>query len=198
MEQSNASRKRGDRLIESIYSAAIEIIRTEGYGNLTFQRVARLARTSRTVLYRRWATPLELIREIMTYRSALALDGDLIDKVKDTGSLRGDLLLLITLYQTIYTAVGPETMNAMLFEMSQNNVKLPDIKNDIVFRNVQVMEKIVEFAKARGEHIKTLSDTALALPIDLIRISFLWGQQIMGQIELEKLVDEILLPVLKG
>ena len=198
MEQSNASRKRGDRLIESIYSAAIEIIRTEGYGNLTFQRVARLARTSRTVLYRRWATPLELIREIMTYRSALALDGDLIDKVKDTGSLRSDLLHLITLYQKIYTAVGPETMNAMLFEMSQNNARLPDIKNDIVLRNVQVMEKLVEFAKARGEHIKTLSDTALALPIDLIRISFLWGRQIMGQTELEKLVDEILLPVLKG
>jgi len=141
---------------------------------------------------------LELIREIMTYRSALALDGDLIDKVKDTGSLRSDLLHLITLYQKIYTAVGPETMNAMLFEMSQNNARLPDIKNDIVLRNVQVMEKLVEFAKARGEHIKTLSDTALALPIDLIRISFLWGRQIMGQTELEKLVDEILLPVLKG
>jgi len=31
MSQNGATRKRGDRLIESIYDAALEIIRNEGY-----------------------------------------------------------------------------------------------------------------------------------------------------------------------
>jgi len=191
-------RKRGDKLLESIYDAAIEIIRTEGYSNLTFLRVSRLAHTGRTVLYRRWATPLDLIREIMTYRSAQALGGDLLDLIQDTGSLRGDLLYLLELYQKIYTGVGPEVMNAMLFEMSQNNRRIPEIKSDVGFRNVELMEKLLGFARARGEAIKPLSGVALTLPFNLIRMSFLWERRTIDGPEREQLVDDILLPVYIG
>ena len=198
MSTESATRKRGDKLLESIYDAAIEIIRNEGYGNLTFLKISRLARTGRTVLYRRWATPLDLIREIMAYKSAQALGGDLLDLIIDTGSLRGDLLYLLELYQKIYAAVGPEVMNAMLFEMSQNNMRIPEIKNDVGFRNVELMEKLLEFAKARGEKIKPLSGQALTLPFNLIRVSFLWDRRTIDEPEREQLVDDILLPVYIG
>jgi len=198
MNPENMTRKRGDRLLETIYDAAIEIIRNEGYGNLTFLKISRLARTGRTVLYRRWATPLDLIREIMKYRSAQALGGELPDLVKDTGSLRGDILYLIELYQKIYVGVGPEVMNAMLFEMSQNNMRIPAIKNDIGFRNVELMEKLFGFAKMRGEKIKPLSEKAMRLPFDLIRMSFMWERQALDRSAQEQLVDEILLPVFTG
>lgn len=197
MGTGSSTRKRGDRLMESIYDAAIEIIRNEGYGNLTFLRISRLARTGRTVLYRRWATPLDLIREIMTYKSAQALGGDLIDLIKDTGSLRGDLLYMMELYQKIYTGVGPEVMNAMLFEMSQNNMKIPVLKSDVGFRNIEIMYKLLGFSKARGEKINPLGEKALRLPFDLIRMSFLWERKALDEKEREQLVDEILLPVLK-
>jgi len=196
MNPESVTRKRGDKLLESIYDAAIEIIRKEGYGNLTFLKISRLARTGRTVLYRRWATPLDLIREIMKYRSEQALGGDLVDLIKDTGSLRGDLLYMLELYQKIYTGVGPEVMNAMLFEMSQNNTRIPTIKNDVGFRNVELMDKLLGFAKARGEKIKQLSGITLTLPFNLIRMSFLWEQRTIS--EPERLVDEILLPVFVG
>ena len=195
MSTESATRKRGDKLLESIYDAAIEIIRNEGYSSLTFLRISRLARTGRTVLYRRWATPLDLIREIMTYRSAQALGGDLMDMIKDTGSLRGDLLYLMELYLKIYDSVGPEIMNAMLFEMSQNNARIPTIKHDIGFRNVALMEKLLGFARARGEKIKRLSEITMTLPFDLIRMGFLWESRPLDEAAREKLVDEILLPV---
>jgi len=198
MSTGSATRKRGDKLIESIYDAAIEIIRSEGYSNLTFLRISRLAHTGRTVLYRRWATPLDLIREIMTYRSAQALGGDLLDLIQDTGSLRGDLLYLLELYQKIYTGVGPEVMNAMLFEMSQNNRRIPEIKSDVGFRNVEMMDKLLGFARARGEKIKPLSEQALTLPFNLIRMSFLWERRTIDGPEREQLVDDILLPVYIG
>ena len=193
-----ATRKRGDMLTQSIYDAAIDIIRSEGYGSLTFLKVARAARTGRTVLYRRWATPLDLVREIMTYRSAQALGGDLPGLVKDTGSLRGDLLYMMELYQKIYVSVGPEIMNAMLFELSQNNARIPVLKADIGFRNVELMEKLLGFAKARGEPVRPLSETALTLPFDLIRMRFIWGQRELDKAAREQLVDEILLPVFIG
>jgi len=192
------SRRRGDRLLESIYDAATQIINTEGYGALTFLRVARLARTGRTVLYRRWATPFDLVREIMIYRSTAALDGELIDKIEDTGSLRGDLLHLMDLYQRIYLATGPELMNAVLFEMSQDAARMAQMKDGAVFKNVQVMEKLLGFAKARGDEIKPLSMTAKTLPFDLIRTSFLWERRVLSADERERLVDEIVLPVFRG
>ncbi|MCL2783541.1 MAG: TetR/AcrR family transcriptional regulator [Propionibacteriaceae bacterium] len=198
MSGGSASRRRGDRLIESIYNAATEIIRTEGYGNLTFVRIARLAGTGRTVLYRRWATPLDLVREIMVYRSARALGGELIDAVKDTGSLRGDLLYLMELYQQIYIATGPEIMNALLFEMSQDNARMPVLKDHAVFKNVEVMDKLLSFARARGDRINDLSINAQTLPFDLIRMSFLWERRTLDEAEREKLVDEIVLPVFTG
>jgi len=196
--QGGGTRKRGDVLIESIYSAAIEIIREEGYGNLTFLRIARLARTGRAGLYRRWATPLDLVREIMTYRSAQELGGNLEDLVEDTGSLRGDLLYMMGLYNRIYVNVGPEIMNAILFEMGQNNAGIPAIKDDIGFRNVELMEKLLGFAEARGEKVNKVGKATLTLPFDLIRMSFLWGQRELGREACEQLVDEILLPVFIG
>ena len=83
----------------------------------------------------------------------------------------------------------------MLFEMSQNNMRIPVIKNEIGFRNVEMMEKLMGFAEARGEKIKPLSEMALRLPFDLVRMSFLWERQAIGAAECEQLVDEILLPV---
>jgi len=198
MNQEGVTRKRGDRLLESIYDAAIAVIREEGYGNLTFLRVARLARTGRAVLYRRWATPFDLIREIMTYRSAQALGGGLTELIRDTGSLRGDLLHMLDLYQKVYISVGPEVMNAMLFEMSQNNARIPALKTDIGFRNVEMMEKILGFARARGEAVKPPTETVLRLPFDLVRMSFMWERQALSRAEQERLADEILLPVLRG
>jgi len=189
------SRRRGDRLLESIYDAATQIINTEGYGSLTFLRVARLARTGRTVLYRRWATPFDLVREIMIAKSTTALDGELIDKIEDTGSLRGDLLFLMDLYQRIYLATGPELMNAVLFEMSQDAARMAQMKDGAVFKNIQVMDKLLGFAKARGDKVNQLSMTAKTLPFDLIRTSFLWERRVLTEKERERLVDEIVLPV---
>lgn len=189
------TRKRGDALNESIYNATIDIIREDGYANLTFQKIAQAAKTSRTVMYRRWETTFDLIREIIIYKTANALGGELIDKIQSAGNLRGDLLQLLTLYQRIYTEVGPEIMNAFLFEMGQNNEKIPGIEVNAINSNILTMRKLLESAKARGEKIKEVSDATLTLPFDLIRIENFLHQEGTDANRLELLVDEILLPV---
>lgn len=188
-------RRRGDALSESIYNATMELIKKEGYTNLTFQQIAQAAKTSRTVIYRRWKTKFELIYEIMTHKMATILGGELIDNIQDTGSLRGDLLHLLTLYQKLYTDVGPELMNAILFEMGQNNINMKEIAVNATDKNILVMKKLLNFAKARGEKIKEVSDTTLTLPFDLIRVEHLLRKDVFDENRLESLVDEILLPV---
>ena len=188
-------RRRGDILLQSIYQATVEILKEEGYGNLTFQRIAQKTGTSRTVLYRRWGTPLALIYEIRGYRTNKALHGEFIDKIENTGSLRGDLLLLLTLYQRVYVEVGQEIMNAILFEMSQNSVSLADISKNALESNMLSMRKVLRFAQARGEKIRDVSPQTLTLPFDLIRMSNLLYHAVIDPDRLESMVDEILLPV---
>jgi len=198
LQQRNASRRRGSQLLESIYEATTALIQQEGYANLSFQQIARAVRTSRTVLYRRWATPLDLVREIMVYRASQSLGSSFVDNVTDTGSLRGDLLHLLTIYQKMYDDVGPEIMNAFLFEMSQNNLRLEDISSNAVHSNIEATEKILAFARARGETVRPLGTMALTLPFDLVRIGNLWGVRTFDRQGLEELVDDILLPVFSG
>ena len=143
------TRRRGDTLTESIYQAVEDIIKPEGYTNLTFQKIAQAARTSRTVLYRRWETPLELIHDLMVEKLLHALGGEFIDMLEDAGSLRGDLLRLLTLYQRYYIAVGPEIMNAVLFEASQNSPAMVAMGQNAVKKNILAIRKVLDFARMR-------------------------------------------------
>jgi AcrR family transcriptional regulator len=193
-EAGKNTRRRGDALTESIYNATEEVIKEVGYANLTFQQIARAAKTSRTVMYRRWETPFDLIREIMVYKINV-LDDELIDKIEDTGSLREDLLQLLTLYEGLHTAVGPEIMNALLFELGQNNEKFLQIAENAKAKNISVMRKLLGFAKARGEKIKEVSDTTLTLPFNLVRTEYLQHKGPVDANQRKLWVDEILLPV---
>ncbi|WP_243275773.1 TetR/AcrR family transcriptional regulator [Clostridium tyrobutyricum] len=198
MKETNKNvRKRGNVLLESIYDATVEVIKEVGYANLTFQQIAKAAKTSRTVIYRRWATKFDLIREIKEYKKSIVLDGELFDKIQKTESLREDLLQMITLYQKVYMEVGHEIMSAFLFELSQNNDKIAEIKIIAKEKNIMIMKKLLEFARERGDKIKKVSNETLVLPFDLIRIENVMWKSEIDESRLASLVDEILLPVFR-
>ncbi len=199
-ESDKNTRRRGDALLESIYDATVKIIHEYGYANLSFRQIAQAAKTSRTVLYRRWANPFDLIWEIRQFQAFQALDGEYIDKLQDTGSLRGNLLLLVTLYQKVYTKLDPEILNAFLFEMSRKNERIEELKTNVEQKNILAMKKLLEYSKARGEKVKEVSEMTLTLPFHLIRTRHFFhsGSSFFNAEQLEKLVDEVLIPVFKG
>ena len=187
-------RKRGVTLAESIYDAAVKLIKEVGYANLTFQQIAIAAKTSRSVLYHRWANMFDLLMEIVDDRSSKALGGPLIDRIENTGTLRGDLLNLLTLYQSIYAETGPEILSAVLFEIGQGNNKVHEAEVDAAAKNILVMRKILRNAKSRGEKIKEVSDITLSLPFTLIRMEYFMYKTVDYD-RIALFVDEILLPV---
>ena len=193
-ETSVNTRKRGDTLVESIYDAVVKLIKEVGYANLTFQQIAKAAKTSRSVLYRRWANMFDLLMEIVDARSSQALGGQLIDRIENTGTLRGDLLNLLTLYQSTYAEIGPEILSAVLFEIGQGNNKVPEAEVDAAAKNILVMRKLLKNAKSRGEKIKEVSDITLTLPFNLIRMENLMYKNVDSK-RIALFVDEILLPV---
>ncbi len=68
--------------------ATIALLADHGYDKLTFDALARAARTSKATIYRHWASKLDLVVEAL--RDQVARRGEV-----DTGSLRGDLLATV-------------------------------------------------------------------------------------------------------
>ena len=69
MEEKKVQRRRGDRLDAEIFRVTYRLLETEGYQAVTFARIAREAQTSRSVLYRHWDTPFDLVLDAVHDRN---------------------------------------------------------------------------------------------------------------------------------
>lgn len=83
------TRRRGKALLDAIFEAALEQLRTIGYVELTMESVALAAGTGKAALYRRWSCKDDLV--------TAALESVLPDptQVVLTGSPRDDILALL-------------------------------------------------------------------------------------------------------
>ena len=93
MSENKKNRRRGDELQQDIFDSTYEIFKNEGYQAITFTRVASAANTSRSVIYRYWDTPFDLVFD--TVHSKIKTDGDMnnLDQV-DGIDLRDNLFLI--------------------------------------------------------------------------------------------------------
>jgi AcrR family transcriptional regulator len=200
MDELKSIRRRGDELMESVFDATFKLMNEVGHTNLTFQQIADAAKTSRTVLYRRWPTTFDLLQDVYTHKAKKLFEGKFFEQIVDNGSLRLDLLQLLTLYQRIYEEIGAEVLNNYFYIRMQDktNMNKPGVHVTALEKHLGAVEKILEYAKKRGEKIKAISKITLMLPFDLIRIENLARIGNINNQRLEVMVDEVLLPVFKN
>src|ERR1700722_815754 len=96
------TRRRGEGLEAALLDAAWDELQAFGYQALTMEAVADRAGTSRAVLYRRWPKKAELVVAALRRRRPM-LSGE----VRDTGSLRGDVVAVLTRMSTRMPNTGP-------------------------------------------------------------------------------------------
>jgi AcrR family transcriptional regulator len=188
-------RRRGKELEKAILDAAYDIIETSGYDDLTFQRVAKQAQTSRTVIYRRYETPVDLLHALVLYKSTQALGGRMDDLFRDQGSLRADLLAVVNIYQRFFDAVGPKLLGAVLTEFSRNYERFRAWSEQARNGHLKIMKKVEEYAKRRGEIAHDFTEMQMSLPFDLLRAENIIRHEKITNAYLNRLVDEVLLPV---
>lgn len=81
---------RSARVVRDVLEAALDELARVGYAALSFEEIATRAGVSRTTVYRRWPTKADLVR-------AAVLDVVAEEPPSpDTGSIRGDLVALLT------------------------------------------------------------------------------------------------------
>lgn len=183
------TRRRGDTLEADILQAAWEELADVGYARLTMEGVATRARTSKTVVYRRWPNRAELILAAMRQRFPL-----LSIEVPNTGELRTDVLVLLNGISTRMQEVGMETIHGLIAECIGSN-PIPAFLHG---RQVgyEAMVKILKRAEERGEiNLQKISPRIVSLPVDLVRHEILTTHELLSETVIIEIIDEIFLPL---
>lgn len=193
-ERRAPSRRRGATLESAILQAAWDELAAVGYANLTMERVAIRARTSKAVVYRRWPGRPALVLAAMRQQAPL-LSGE----VPDTGELRGDVLALLRRISRRLGEVSQETIYGLLADYFRDAELFSYLQTQVLQIGADVMTTILQRAAARGEvRLDKVTRRMATLPVDLARHELLITRAPVPETALIEIVDDIFLPLVRA
>ncbi len=189
-------RRRGQQLESALLDAAWDELVEVGFANLTMESVAARAQTGIAVLYRRWANKHELVlAAIAHYGSAHPIE------IADTGTLRGDLLALVTAFSearaTFIAVLAAAGFSGLLADTGLTPAEARDkLLGDQRIRGDQI---IYQRAHDRGEiNFDRVPPAVLAMPFDLVRHDLLMSLNPLRPKRIHSIIDELFLPLLQS
>ncbi|MEU7753804.1 TetR/AcrR family transcriptional regulator [Micromonospora sp. NPDC049101] len=150
----------------AIRRALTQELAAVGYGRLSIEAVARRAGVSKTAIYRRWNSKLDLVLEIV----AAAAHGKL--PALDTGTLRGDLTLLFqAVAHALRHPLASQIIPDLLAEAARNPSIDATLRQVLHARQQEIGGRLVAHAVRRGE---LPADTDPDAAVDLIVGPLYW------------------------
>ncbi|MEV2238210.1 TetR/AcrR family transcriptional regulator [Micromonospora sp. NPDC049891] len=150
----------------AIRRALMQELAAVGYGRLSIEAVARRAGVSKTAIYRRWNSKLDLVLEVV----AAAAGGRL--PALDTGSLRGDLSLLFQVVaHALRHPLASQIIPDLLAEAARNPTIDETLQRVLRARQQEVAGQLITRAVRRGE---LPADTDPDAAVDLIVGPLYW------------------------
>ena len=177
---------------EAIHEAALEILSEEGYDRTTVEAIAARAQVSKATIYRRYRNKQAILMAAMGEHAACSLPQI------DTGSLRGDLIELISEHVKALKGPDGELLMALLSSAHRDpelGKLLPQNKPGV---SDVVSQEIFARGIARGEvstsaNIEFLGEVVPAIFSHRLFIT----HQSVNRKFIEQLVDDLLIPALK-
>jgi AcrR family transcriptional regulator len=192
MAREARSRRRGTVLEAAIFEAVLRELAEAGYVNFSMERVAAKAGTSKPVIYRRWPTRARLVR------AALRADRPVLSaEAPDTGTVRGDVIVILLRASQMVTELTPEVVFGLIAELLREGDS--SLFAEVHERSIKVMMEILTRGVGRGEiAAERLTPRVAALPIDLMRHQLVLLQQPLSAQDIEEIVDLIFLPLVRS
>jgi AcrR family transcriptional regulator len=185
------TRRRGAELDQAILDAAWEQLIAEGYEHFTIDTVAARARTSKPVLYRRWKTREDLLRDTVRHRGAADPPA-----VPDTGTLRGDLLALLGMANTTRNPMAAMVSSMLGSYYNQTGPTPAELREAFLSQRGSAVEQVVNRAVKRGEvDPGRLTPRIIDLPFDLFRNEMMMTLKPVPDHVLRQIVDDIFIPL---
>lgn len=133
-------------ITSAIRAAVVQELAAVGYGRLSMEAVARRAGVGKAAIYRRWSSKLELVLEIVSSAVGPALP------VPDTGSLRGDIeLVLRVAAKALRHPLASQIIPDLLAEAARNEQIEQTLRATLRANQRGIGEQLIDRAVRRGE-----------------------------------------------
>ncbi len=184
---------RGVAREQAILAATLELLSEVGFERLTCDAVAARARASKATIYRKWPDKAALVSDAVRRHTEQEQP-----PAPDTGDLRQDLLEAVAdTAEALAEGPGPSVVTLLGAARSDSAVRTL-IADQVRRRSATVGQALYAQARARGEEVR--AETA-GLVIELAFGQLLTRTLLDGHPPAvdahERLVDEVLLPVLR-
>jgi len=191
-----ATRRRGSELDDAIIGAAWDELVAVGFDGLTYDGVAKRAQTTRSVIYRRWPTLMELAKAAILRSQEFRRT-----HVPDTGTLRDDIAASLTANSMTDARIA---LASFLFaghfrtvDSQTGDGQVGDI--DIPAQDPILAPEIFLRAQRRGQiDLTGLPESVLKVPTALLVGRMLETLKPPSPAEIESIVDEIFVPLLRA
>ena len=183
-------RRRGATLESAILDAGWDQLIEAGYERFTIDAVAARSASARSVLYRRWPSRLELLKAVISHRGGI----DMIP-VPDTGTLRGDVLALLTEFNDRRSRTIGLIAARLGAYFDDAGGSLHQLRALFAPDGSSSMETIVARAVERGELATMPPARIVALPADLLRHELLMTMAAASPQTILEIVDDVFLPL---
>jgi AcrR family transcriptional regulator len=186
------SRRRGKVLEAAIFEAVLQELAETGYVNFSIERVAAGADTSKPVLYRRWPTRARLV-----YAALRATRLDVSFEAPDTGTVRGDIMVILNRISKMVDELSPEVIFGLIAELLHESDS--SLFAEVHERSAKIMMEILTRGVGRGEiAAEKLTPRLAALPFDLARHQLVLLQRPLSAQDIEEIIDRIFLPLVRA
>lgn len=187
-------RRRGQQLEAELLDAAWDELLAAGFASLTMESVAARAHTGIAVLYRRWTNKDQLVlAAIQHYRDVHPV------AIPDTGTLRGDLLALLTAFSNARaTFIAVAAATAFFGLLDDTGLTPAQARDKVLGEQPQRSDEVIyRRAHDRGEiDLERIPSAVLAMPFDLVRHDLLMHLQPLEPARIQSIVDELFLPLI--
>lgn len=186
-------RPRSEDREQAILEAALDLVVEVGYDGLSMDALAERARASKATIYRHWSGKAEVVAAAVRCRAT-----SMAEEPPDTGSLRGDLLALLTFSCETMSSSDGALMASVLWAMRSDPELAAMMRAQMVEGKRAVIETLVSRAKERGE-CSPDTDPSVAgevMPAMVLSRLLVTGEPLDDAFCIH-LVDDVLLPLLR-
>jgi AcrR family transcriptional regulator len=189
--QRTRQRRRGEELEAALLEAAWQELVEAGFARLTMESVAARAKTGVAVLYRRWPNKDDLvIAAIRHHGTTHPVD------IPDTGSLRGDMIALLTSFSSTRVSFAATVSAAFSGLLSSTGLTPAQVREKILADRPLQSDQVFARAHERGEiDLDRIPPAILTMPFDLIRHDMLMTYKPIPPERVLAIVDDLFMPL---
>jgi AcrR family transcriptional regulator len=175
----------------AVFDSVFALLADVGYDRMTMDAVAARAHVSKATIYKTWPDKPDLVAEALAHHFQEA------PKPPDTGTLRGDLLGLMTLACQFGNSVDAAVVAGVMTAATRNPVLARTMHEYMYEKKHVVHEAIIRRAAGRGElHPDTDPDLLHEIAHSMVLARRLELCEPMDERFAQHIVDDVLLPVL--